>query len=205
MLKKEFEELTGIYPSDALYRCIEEKYMDMPMVRKDSFCNHYKNNTDGIAERIQMVANEAEIACNKEHEEQTTLLKKEIDSLKEELRKTKRKLYLEEEWKEYFNPELLSQEAYLIQQKQCDYQFEKDAAMLKSWLHNNFGFAQEAVIIVTSIPAEEINRHGMIRRIKDKEYDRRPVYFASDLNYILFECRGYLYECIDGELHMRHY
>lgn len=37
MLKKEFEELTGIYPSDALYRCIEEKYMDMPMVRKDKF------------------------------------------------------------------------------------------------------------------------------------------------------------------------
>ena len=82
---------------------------------------------------------------------------------------------------------------------------EKDADMLKSWLHNNFGFTPEAVIIVTSIPAEEINRHGMIRRIKDKEYDRRPVYFASDLNYILFECRGYLYECIDGELHMRHY
>ena len=110
MLKKEFEELTGIYPSDALYRCIEEKYMDMPMVRKDSFCNHYKNNTDGIAERIQMAADEAEIARNKEHEEQTTLLKKEIDSIKEELRRTKRKLYLEEEWKEYFNPELLSQE-----------------------------------------------------------------------------------------------
>ena len=52
MLKKEFEKLTGIYPSNALYRCIEEKYMDMPMVRKDSFCNHYKNNIDGIAERI---------------------------------------------------------------------------------------------------------------------------------------------------------
>ena len=180
MLKKEFEELTGIYPSDALYRCIEAKYMEMPMLRKDSFCNHYKNNTNGIAERIQMVADEVEIAHDKEHEEQTRLLKKEIDSLKEELRRIKRQLYLEEEWKEYFNPEILSQEAYLIQQRQCNYQFRKDINALKGWLHDSFGFSPEAVNIVTFIPAEEINRHGVIRRIKDKEYDRRPVYFSSD-------------------------
>lgn len=204
MLKKEFEELTGIYPSDALYRCIEAKYMEMPMVRKENFCNYYKNNTDGIAERIQMAADKAEIARDKEHEEQTRLLKKETDSLKEELRRIKRKLYLEEEWKEYFNPELLSQEAYLIQQRQCNYQFRKDINALKGWLYDSFGFSPEAVNIVTSMPAEEINRHGVIRRIKDKEYDRRPVYFSSDLNYILFECCGYLYECIDGGLHFRH-
>ena len=79
MLKKEFEELTGIYPSDALYRCIEAKYMEMPMVRKENFCNYYKNNTDGIAELIQMLADEDEIARDEKHEEQKTLLKKEID------------------------------------------------------------------------------------------------------------------------------
>ena len=101
MLKKEFEELTGIYPSDALYRCIEAKYMEMPMVRKENFCNYYKNNTDGIAELIQMLADEDEIARDEKHEEQKTLLKKEIDSLKAQLKIINRKLELEEEWKEY--------------------------------------------------------------------------------------------------------
>lgn len=100
MLKKEFEELTGIYPSDALYRCIEAKYMEMPMVRKENFCNYYKNNTDGIAELIQMLADEDEIARDEKHEEQKTLLKKEIDSLKAQLKIINRKLELEEEWKE---------------------------------------------------------------------------------------------------------
>ena len=84
--------MTGIYPSDALYRCIEAKYMEMPMVRKENFCNYYKNNTDGIAELIQMLADEDEIARDEKHEEQKTLLKKEIDSLKAQLKIINRSL-----------------------------------------------------------------------------------------------------------------
>lgn len=201
MLKKEFEKLTGIYPSNALYRCIEEKYMDMPMVRKDSFCNHYKNNTDGIAERIQMVADEAEIARDKEHEEQTTLLKKEIDSLKSQLKIMNRKLELEEEWKEYVDKRYITDSAYQTIQQDCSFQFltEDDA---KTYIHEEFGFVLENIKIISKMPVQQKNRHGVIHDIKDKYYDRRPVYFATDLNYVAFECCGYAYECINGELQL---
>ena len=52
------------------------------------------------------------------------------------------------------------------------------------------------------MPVQQKNRHGVIRDIKDKYYDRRPVYFATDLNYVAFECCGYAYECINGELQL---
>lgn len=201
MLKKEFEELTGIYPSDALYRCIEAKYMEMPMIRKEYFCNYYKNNTEGIAERIQRTADEAEIARDKEYNEQTSLLKKEIASLKEELKSLTRKLEQEEEWKEYVDKRYITDSVYQTIQQDCSFQFltEDDA---KTYIHEEFGFVLENIKIISQMPVQQKNRHGLIRDIKDKYYDRRPVYFATDLNYIAFQCCGYTYECINGELQL---
>lgn len=201
MLKKEFEKLTGIYPSNALYRCIEAKYMEMPMVRKENFCNYYKNNTDGIAELIQMLADEDEIARDEKHKEQKTLLKKEIDSLKEQLKIINRKLELEEEWKEYVDKRYITDSAYQTIQQDCSFQFltEDDA---KTYIHEEFGFVLENIKIISKMPVQQKNRHGVIRDMKDKYYDRRPVYFATDLNYVAFECCGYAYECINGELQL---
>ena len=58
-----------------------------------------------------MAADEAEIARDKEHEEQTTLLKKEIDSLKSQLKIINRKLELEEEWKEHVDKRYITDSA----------------------------------------------------------------------------------------------
>ena len=61
MMKKEFEVLTGIFPSDELYKAIEAAYYDFAG-DKTAFCKAYKANKDGIAERIQREGYSAELA-----------------------------------------------------------------------------------------------------------------------------------------------
>ena len=58
MMKKEFEALTGIFPSDELYKAIEAAYYDFTG-DKTAFCKAYKANKNGIAERIQREADMA--------------------------------------------------------------------------------------------------------------------------------------------------
>lgn len=54
---EEFEELTGFYPSADMYDAIELKYADFPG-DKYAFCEAYKANKDGLAEKIQQKASE---------------------------------------------------------------------------------------------------------------------------------------------------
>lgn len=65
MLPTEFETQTGIYPDRILYDVIEREYERQDEDGRDiwpdkhTFCNAYKFNEDGLAERIQAAANEA--------------------------------------------------------------------------------------------------------------------------------------------------
>ena len=52
---EEFEELTGFYPSADMYDAIELEYADFPG-DKYAFCEAYKANKDGLAEKIQQKA-----------------------------------------------------------------------------------------------------------------------------------------------------
>lgn len=74
--------------------------------------------------------------------------------------------------------------------------------MLKKEFEELTGIYPSDIKIISKMPVQQKNRHGVIRDIKDKYYDRRPVYFATDLNYVAFECCGYAYECINGELQL---
>lgn len=57
MLKQEFSDRTGFYPSADIYAIIENKYLEMD-VGKDRFCKMYKNNDEGLAEYIQSAADD---------------------------------------------------------------------------------------------------------------------------------------------------
>lgn len=57
MMLEEFEELTGFYPSADMYDAIELEYADFPG-DKYAFCEAYKANKDGLAEKIQQKASE---------------------------------------------------------------------------------------------------------------------------------------------------
>lgn len=168
---------------------------------KDTFCRMYKCNENGLATKIQMKVNATSKDKDNESAARNKALIDEIEQLKDELKRIERKLELEEEWSEYFNPDYMPQDEYLYKQRQCEYKFVENG--IKDWLHRSFGFSTEAISIITSIPMEEKNRHGLIRTVKGKKYDRRPVYFASDLNYVMLEVCGYTYECIDGNLHQK--
>ena len=68
----------------------------------------------------------------------------------------------------------------------------------KDILYEKFGFAQEMVIILHSMPIYEINRHWKLRKVGTA--DRVPLYYASDYYHICFESAGDTYECINGRL-----
>lgn len=56
MLIQEFEQRTGYYPSAKEYAVIEQAYYTFDG-DKDAFCKAYKGNKDGLAQRIQRIAN----------------------------------------------------------------------------------------------------------------------------------------------------
>ena len=55
MLRSEFENLTGIYPSEGLFEVIQEVYTQSRLSKRD-FCFQYKFNTNRLAEKIQKEA-----------------------------------------------------------------------------------------------------------------------------------------------------
>ena len=59
MLISEFQNLTGIYPSENLYSVIE-KFYNESKEDKHEFCRAYLMNADCLAERIQREANKLE-------------------------------------------------------------------------------------------------------------------------------------------------
>lgn len=81
MFRSEFETLTGIYPSEMLYSVIEEFYNDSKL-DKHEFCENYKLNADGLAERIQEEANELEAEKAQQAYFEVRELKADLDKMR---------------------------------------------------------------------------------------------------------------------------
>ena len=81
MLKHEFEELTGFYPTETLYSVIEDHYYASDG-DKQAFCEAYKENRDGLASKIQREADLREIATKCDLQSEVMSLKGRIDYLK---------------------------------------------------------------------------------------------------------------------------
>lgn len=77
MLKQEFSDRTGFYPSADIYAIIENKYLEMD-VGKDRFCKMYKNNDEGLAEYIQSAADKETVTML---DEMTKKVKEEREAL----------------------------------------------------------------------------------------------------------------------------
>lgn len=61
-----------------------------------------------------------------------------------------------------------------------------------------FGFARDRVTVKCEAVTHEKNKYGGLR-VKD-ELERPPVYSSTDWNYVRFDCAGYMYEMVNGEL-----
>lgn len=196
MLKEEFEKRTGIYPSERMYRVIEQHYNDFDE-DKDQFCAAYLKNNDNLAVKIQMDADLQDIHVAKEMELAKGNYEKQIEKLNEALAQVRHKLDVELEWKPYELPENVSQE---------DYEELKDSSITTIWsdqkatefISSELGFKKERIRIIRTVPVYEIDRHRHYREVGTVE--RLPLYAATDWNYIRFDCARNQYEYYNGEL-----
>ncbi len=206
MTLKKFIDRTGFYPDWALYEVIQAHYVGFNG-GIDSFCKAYKENTDGLAEKIQNEANMARYNVERNHAAELAQLTKRLDKVWEDLGDALTALDRELEWKPCADcGTSMSQDDYDEFEEICtdmdgdlDYMSEGEA---KKLIAEEFGFSPDKVEIVDTVHTYEINRHEEVREVA--AYKRLPLYDSVDHNYIRFDVRCAAavrsYEMIDGEL-----
>lgn len=196
MLREEFEHRTGFFPSMALYEVIEKYYTDFND-DKDSFCQAYRKNVGGMAEKIQHEADLCNLDTQRRLEKRIQDFMGRIASLEEELER-------EQEWRPHEIASNVSQAEYgkLAQGAEdgnaCHYMTDDEAV---TWICGEFDFTPEKVMIIHEINEYEVNRRGLLRRT-GRMIDRRPVYCASDYHYIRFDTSRWRYEVWNGTLRL---
>lgn len=78
----------------------------------------------------------------------------------------------------------------------CGHKLTVDEA--KKEVADFFGFSPELVEIVTEVSTYQVNKHHRLR--KKDTFERVPCYESTDWNYIRFNCRGWQYEMVNGQL-----
>ena len=201
MLIDEFEALTGIYPDQELYALIEEEYMQSEF-QKDEWCERYRNNVDGLAEKVQLAAEQARAKREKAIEEERESLRKEISDLHRDIASVLEKVRRLEAWRP-FEVSHMEMHKYIDLWDSRTSEFDS-AEDVKRWIACEFGFNPGTIRIVEEIPMYEKSREGRIRKTGGVE-ERKPAYYSTDWNYIRFDVETgsstYQWEVVDGELY----
>ena len=197
MMMQEFENLTGFYPTTEHYAAIEEAYLAFGS-DKVAFCKAYKRNTDGMADSIARKVSLNRIVADDKAARETA---KRISDLEAEVERLRAALDRELEWKPYECQHNVSQASYealaeSVKGGAAHYMDDSEAVNL---IAREFGFNPAWVKIIHEVDAEEVNRHGAIRRTGAK-LDRRPCYCATDYYYVRFDVRGRSYEAWNDDL-----
>ena len=202
MMLNEFEQRTGFYPTLAQYAALERAYTDFSD-DKDAFCEAYKENTDGIAERIQSEANRDAIKLEEKQAAELTHRDDELTRLGAEIERLKKQLDRELEWKPYEFSQNIPQADYTgltesVPSGAARYMTDTEAL---DWICSEFGFDRSKVTILHEIDEQEINRHSHCRPT-GRKIDRRPIYCATDYHYIRFNVgRGeWQWEAWNGQI-----
>lgn len=197
MTIKEFTERTGFYPSYEHYRIIEDAYMESDG-DKDAFCEAYKNNTDGIAERIAR-------AADRDFEKKAEAGKKAYARMEERIA---RQAYIINDLQSQLDAELewtpcedagtrMTQRDYvkLREDRFTKTMTDEEAA---NFIAEELGFNAARVKIIRKAETYEVNKH---RRMRVAEtYEREPLYESTDWNYVRFDVYSMAYEYINGQL-----
>lgn len=197
MLRSEFETLTGIYPSEMLYSVIEEFYNDSKL-DKHEFCEKYKFNADGLAERIQEEANELEAEKAQQAYFEVRELKADLDKMRMDRNRLKDQLDRELDWHpaEHTGTNMKQKEYQKLLECYTSEVLSDEEAVKR--ISELFGFMPEKIQILREVQTFEVNKYNR-QRVKDT-YQREPLYDATDWNYIRFDCAGNQWELINGEL-----
>ena len=201
MLRTEFEKLTGFYPTESHYSAIEVAYMEFDGDKLE-FCRKYKENEDGIAEKIQVEANLAAAADAKAAEESIKERDCRIKKLEAEIKKLESRIRKMEGWEPYRVSEMSTYDYKdLLDCVKEGYRRFGDGTDVYAWINDDFGFEQDKIQIVDKIPRYEKSKDGRIRMTGEYE-ERQPAYYSTDWNYVRFDAGPYQYEIANGELYM---
>lgn len=129
--------------------------------------------------------------------EEVKELNKTVAELKEQVRKLEADLEKEMEWKPFEDEHNIPQERY---ENLANNSFTKELTdeEAKDIISKEFGFDTAKIRICRSVSKTEINRHRYLRKVG--EYERKPLYAASDWNYIRFDVAGWCYEMYGSQL-----
>ncbi|MDE7122608.1 MAG: hypothetical protein K2O42_10675 [Oscillospiraceae bacterium] len=181
MQREEFESLTGFRPTQGMYRVIANKYIKSKQDVAE-FCRQYSLNIGGIAEKIQRIADTAEIEQQQESETRIAELQEQLDK--------------ELKWKYCAESgTCLGQEEYT--EMLAESQTVPDETAVKI-LSLTFGLMPEKIRIRHEVQDFERNKYGQTR-VK-RTFQRSPIYDDSDCNYIRLDCAGRQWELVNGEL-----
>ena len=193
MMISEFIERTGFEPTAKEYATIEEAYYDFDG-DKDAFCKAFVK--DGGAWKL-CKARAAEIdRLNSLLLESERQSKKDIADREKRIDELTAKLDQELEWKpaigigtnmDQYSYEILTRSARKLTDQQA-----------RELIAEACGFSSEKITILHKASTYEVNKHRRLR--VSKEYNRTPIYEATDSNYIRFDCANYMYEFVNGEL-----
>lgn len=199
MTIKEFTERTGFYPTYEHYKFIEKSYMDFDG-DKDAFCKAFRENTDGIAEKItreveRFIEEQTELGMH-EHD----AMEERLNAQQEEIEKLKAQLDAELEWTPCKDAGTrMTQRDYvkLREDRFTKTMTDEEAA---NFIAEELGFNAERVRIIRKAETYEVNKH---RRMRVAEtYEREPLYESTDWNYVRFNVNGIEYEYINGQLEL---
>ena len=197
MLISEFQNLTGIYPSENLYSVIE-KFYNESKEDKHEFCRAYLMNADCLAERIQTTVNKLEQAIAQKHFSDIGSLEAKLEAEKKRADKLQQELDKELDWHpaEHTGTNM-KQKEYQKLLECCTTEILSDEEAVKR-ISELFGFMPDRIQILREVQTFEVNKYGRLR-VKDT-YQREPLYDATDWNYIRFDCAGNQWELVNGEL-----
>ena len=193
MMMAEFIERTGFQPTAEEYQKIEDAYYLFDG-DKDTFCKAFVEQ-DG--EKTVYEARAAEIKrlrsqlleLDKQFREDLADRDRRISQLTADLDR-------EVEWKPASGTGThMEQDRYEHLARVGRKMTEMEAREL---IADECGFSADKIKVLSIVGAYEVNKYHQLRKVA--EYDRAPVYESTDWNYVRFDCAGFMWEMVNGEL-----
>ena len=195
MTIREFEVLTGFHPSTALYEVIEQDY-NSSQLDKYEYCEAYKADKDGIAERLARLADKCAWERDNKHADELKASFTEIKLLHDRLAEAKAQLDRELDWHPATDiGNNMSENEYQLLADDTAPMSELDAIRR---ITQECGFDMACIELVQTVETFDKNKYGKCR--VSGTFSRLPVWASTDWNYIRFQVCGNQWEIVNGEL-----
>ena len=189
----EFIARTGFEPTADEYTKIENAYYEFDG-DKDAFCKAFVEN-NGVYQlcraRVEEIARLRSLMLETEKQ-----LKKDVADRDRRIEQLTAELDKELEWRP------AADTGTNMEQKRYEHLAQNGRKMTdqeaREFIADECGFSADKITILHTVNTYEVNKHHRLR--KSAEYERQPVYEATDWNYVRFDCACFMYELVNGEL-----